>query len=127
MIAITTKSTKIITRRVQNECEAHKHNDTVFGGYRNVTGPRKGLLIPGYGFIWLPKRLRFYYGNIGLKWFGAAIGKRTAVQIECPHIIDDFSANPTTEDEQLGTDHGCGCVVTIIEPRTIDNNAGPLS
>ena len=33
--------------RVESECEGHKHNDTVFGGYRNVTGPRKGLLVSG--------------------------------------------------------------------------------
>ena len=61
------------------------------------------------------------------KWLGAAIGKLTTVQIESPHIVDDFPANPTTEDEELGTDHGCGWVVTIIGPRTIDHNARPLS
>jgi hypothetical protein len=37
--------------RVESECEGHKHNDTVFGGYRNVTVPRKGLLVSGSGFI----------------------------------------------------------------------------
>jgi hypothetical protein len=36
------------------------------------------------------------------------MGKRTTVQIECPHIIGGLPANPTTEDEELGTDHGCG-------------------
>jgi hypothetical protein len=55
------------------------------------------------------------------------MGKRTTVQIECPHIVDSLPANPTTEDEELGTDHGDGWVVTIIRPRTIEHNAGPLS
>jgi hypothetical protein len=52
--------------------------------------------------------------------------ERTTVQIECPHIIDGLPANPTTEDEELGTDHCCGRVVAIIGPRTIEHNAGPL-
>ena len=56
----------------------------------------------------------------------AAIGKRTTVQIESPHIIG-LLANLTTEDEELGTNHGCGMVVTTIKSRTIDHNAGPLS
>ena len=55
------------------------------------------------------------------------MGKRTAVQIECPHIIDGRPTNPTTEDDELGTNHGCGMVETIIGPRTIEHNAGPLS
>jgi hypothetical protein len=50
-VAITTESTKIYITRVESECDGHRHNDTVFGGYRNVTGPRKGLLISGCGFI----------------------------------------------------------------------------
>jgi hypothetical protein len=41
---------KIITR-VESECEGHKHNDAVFGGYRNMSNPRKGLLVSGCGFI----------------------------------------------------------------------------
>ena len=49
------------------------------------------------------------------------------VQIECPHIIDGLPVNLTTEDEELGTDHGCGMVETAIGPRTIDRNTGPLS
>jgi hypothetical protein len=92
-----------------------------------VTGPRKGLLVSGCGFIRLPKRLRFYCRNIGSKWLGAAIGKRTTVQIECPHIIETISADPTTEDEELGTDHGCGIVTTTARSGTIDHYAGPLS
>jgi hypothetical protein len=71
--------------------------------------------------------LRFYCGSIGSKWLGTAIGKRTIVQIECPHIIDGLPGNLTTEDEELGTDHGCGMVQTTIGPRTIGHNAGPLS
>ena len=53
--------------------------------------------------------------------------KRTTVQIECPHIIDDLPANMTTEDEELGTDYGCGLVATSGQSRTIDHNAGPHS
>jgi len=62
-----------------------------------------------------------------IKWLGAATGNHTRVQIECPHIIEGLPANPTTEDEELGTDYGCGMVVTTIVPRTIDDHAGPLS
>jgi hypothetical protein len=112
---------------VESECEGHKHNDLVFGGYRNVMGPRKGLLVSRCGFIWLPKRLRFYCGIIGSKWLGAATGNRTSVQIKCPHIIDGLPINVTTEDEELGTDHGCGWALKTIGPRTIDYNVGPLS
>jgi hypothetical protein len=31
--------------------EEHKHNDNTVSGYRNVTGPRKGRLVSGCGFI----------------------------------------------------------------------------
>jgi hypothetical protein len=55
------------------------------------------------------------------------MGKRTIVQIKCPHIIENIPADLTTKDEELGTDHGCGMVGTTIGPRTIDDNAGPLS
>jgi hypothetical protein len=71
--------------------------------------------------------LRFYCGNIGSKWLGAAIGKRTTVQIECPHIIEELLAILTTEDEELGTDHGYGIVTTTAWSGTIDHYAGPLS
>jgi hypothetical protein len=92
-----------------------------------VTGPGKGLLVSGYGFMWFPKRLRFYCGNIRSEWLGAAKDKRTTVQIKCPHIIEGLLINLTTEDEELGTDHGCGWIVTTIGPRTVDYNVGPLS
>ena len=59
--------------------------------------------------------------------WSATIGKRTAVQIEHPHIIGDIPANPTAEDEELGADHVCSMVVTTPRPGTIDYNAGPLS
>ena len=71
--------------------------------------------------------MRFYCGNIGSKWLGAAISKRTTVQIEYPHIIDGLPADLTTEDEELGTDHGCGMEATTIGGTTVDHNAGPLS
>ena len=61
------------------------------------------------------------------KWFGAAIGKRTIIQIECPHIIENIPADPTAKDEELGTDHGCGLIDTRMGSRTIDHNASPLS
>ena len=75
----------------------------------------------------LPKRLRFHCRNIWLKWLGEVIGKRTTVQIERPNIIDGFPANHTTEDEELGTDHGCGMAVTTAWRGIIDYNADPLS
>jgi hypothetical protein len=53
--------------------------------------------------------------------------KRTTVQIECPHIIIGLFPNPTTKDEELGTDHVRGMVVTTARPGTIDHNVGPLS
>jgi hypothetical protein len=62
-----------------------------------------------------------------VKLLGAAIGKHTTVQIERPHIIDGLPANPTTEDEEPGTDHGCGWAVTNIGAGTVNHNAGPLS
>ena len=71
--------------------------------------------------------MRFYCGNIGSKWLGAAIGRRTTVQIECPHVIETDRAIPTTEDEELGTDHGCGMVITTIGPETIDHKVGSLA
>jgi hypothetical protein len=54
-----------------------------------------------------------FTAGIGSKWLRVAIGKRTnvhvqIVQIKCPHIIESGPlAIPTTEDEELGTDHGC--------------------
>jgi hypothetical protein len=66
---------------------------------------------------------------MGSRWLGAAIGKRTTVQIECPHIIGALPANLnlTTEDEELGADHSYGMVVTTARSRTVDYNAGPIS
>ena len=94
-----------------------------------MTGPRKGLLVSRSGFIWLPQKLRFYCGNIGsnhLKSLRVAKGKRTAVQIECPHIIDGPPINLTTKDKEFETNHGCGWVLTATGPRTIDYNVGPF-
>ena len=51
----------------------------------------------------------------------------TRVQIECPYIIKNLPAEVTTEDEELGTDHRRGVVVTPGGSRTIDHDAGPLS
>ena len=53
--------------------------------------------------------------------------KRTTVQIEGPHIIDELPVNTAAEDEQLGTGHGCGLVATSARSMAIDHNAGPLS
>jgi hypothetical protein len=55
------------------------------------------------------------------------MGKRTRVQIECPHIIQAFPLSPTTEDEELGTNHRHGMAVTTVGPVAIDHYAGPLS
>ena len=65
---------KIVTR-VESECKGHKHNDTVFGGYRNVTGPRKRLVVSGCGFIWLPKTLQFYCEYIRSKLVRSTSGQ----------------------------------------------------
>lgn len=66
-------------------------------------------------------------GNIQSKWLGAAIGKHTTIQIECPHIIENTLVGPTTEDEELRTDHGRGMIRTTIRSRTINHDTGPLS
>ena len=55
------------------------------------------------------------------------MGHRTGIQIECPHIIGNLPTNTTTEYDKLGTDHGCGRVVTTVRSGTIDHDAGPLS
>ena len=62
-----------------------------------------------------------------VKWPKAAKGKRTTVQIKCPHIIDGLPINLTTENDEFGTSHGCGWVVTSARSGTIDHDAGPLS
>jgi hypothetical protein len=55
------------------------------------------------------------------------MGKRTRVQVEPPHIIQELAVDLTTEDEELGTDHRHGMAVTTNRPGTIDHDAGPLS
>jgi hypothetical protein len=57
------------------------------------------------------------------------MGKRTRVQIKCPHIIQNHAAGLTTEDEELGTDHRHGMVKPIdgTANTTFDRDAGPLS
>jgi hypothetical protein len=52
---------------------------------------------------------------------------RTRVQIDCPHIIQKLLIDPTTEDEELGTEDRHGMVVTTFRTGTIDHDAGPLS
>ena len=76
-----------------------------------------------------PNEVAIALRNIGSKWLRESIGKRMTVQIECPHIIGSIPADsdPTTEDEELGTDHGRGIIAMTIGQRTIDHNAGPLS
>jgi hypothetical protein len=55
------------------------------------------------------------------------MGNRTRVQVECPRIIQVPTVGPTTEDEELGTDHRHGMADTTDGPRAIDHDAGPLS
>ena len=55
------------------------------------------------------------------------MGNRTRVHIECPYIIRKLPVDVTTEDEELGIDHRRGVVVASGGPRTIDQDAGPLS
>ena len=54
------------------------------------------------------------------------MGNRTRVQVECPHIIQE-PIDPTTENEELGTDHRHGMAGMTDGPGTIDHYAGPLS
>jgi hypothetical protein len=74
-----------------------------------------------------PKQVAILLREYRVKWLGAAKGRRTTVQIKCPHIIDFLPTNLTTEDEELGTDHSCGWTVTMARSGTIEHNAGPLS
>ena len=74
-----------------------------------------------------PKQVAILLRDIGSRWLGVAIGKRTRVQIECPHIIDGPPANVTTEDKELGTDHRHSIVAPTARPGTIDHDASPLS
>ena len=55
------------------------------------------------------------------------MGKRTGVQVECPHIIQELSVDLTTKDEELGTNHRHSMAVTTDGSRTIGHDAGPLS
>jgi hypothetical protein len=55
------------------------------------------------------------------------MGNPTRVQVECPHIIPDPIVGPTTEDEELGTDHRHSMADTTDGPGAIDHDAGPLS
>ena len=65
--------------------------------------------------------------DIGSEWLRETIGKRTTVQIECPHIIHNLrAANLTTKYEELGTHYVCGVVTTTARPGAADQNAGPL-
>jgi hypothetical protein len=75
-----------------------------------------------------PKEVAILLREYRVKMLGAAIGKRTTVQIECPHIIQqDPLVILTTENEELRTGHGCGIVTTTAWSGTIYHNAGPLS
>ena len=55
------------------------------------------------------------------------MGKRTRVQVERPHIIQELSVDLTTEDKELGTDHRDGMTVTSNRPGAVGHDAGPLS
>jgi hypothetical protein len=55
------------------------------------------------------------------------MGKRTRVQVERPHIIQELSVDLATKDEELGTDHCHSMAVTTDGSGTIRHDAGPLS
>jgi hypothetical protein len=55
------------------------------------------------------------------------MGKRTRVQVECPHIIQKLPVHLTTKDEELGTYHRHGMPITTFGTGTIDPDAGPHS
>jgi hypothetical protein len=74
-----------------------------------------------------PKQVAILLREYRSKWLGQVISKRTTVQIECPYIIDRLPADLTTEDEELGTNHGCGIVTMTARSGAIDHYAGPLS
>ena len=86
-----------------------------------------GFSFPGVGSYDSQKGCDFTARISGQNSSEQQKAKRTTIQIECPHIIDDLPANITTEDEELGTDHGCGLAVTNARSGAIDHNAGPLS
>jgi hypothetical protein len=54
------------------------------------------------------------------------MGKRTSVQVECPHIIQELPIDLTTKDKELGTDHRDRMAITTGGPGTINQDAGPL-
>ena len=87
----------------------------------------RGFSFPGVGSYDSQKGCDFTTGISGQNGSERQQERRTTVQIECPHIIDELPATKAAEDEELGTDHSCVLVVTSARPRTIDHNAGPLS
>lgn len=64
--------------------------------------------------------------NVRSEWSGAAKDKHTIVQIKPPYIIENIFADQSTKDEELGTDHRHGMVVTTTRSGTIDYDASPL-
>jgi hypothetical protein len=63
-----------------------------------------------------------------------SMGKRTKVQVKCPHVIQEFPVDLTTEDEdsvveeeEVGTDHRNGMAVATNRPGSIGQDAGPPS
>ena len=74
-----------------------------------------------------PKQDLILLRGVVSKCVKTAMGKRTRVQIKCPHIIQTFPFDLTTEDKELGTDHCRSMAITTDGPGTIDYDAGPLS
>jgi hypothetical protein len=74
-----------------------------------------------------PKKVSILLRKYRSIWLGMTMGKRTRVQVEPPHIIQELPVDLTTEDEELGTDHRHGVAVTTNRPGTIDHDTGPLS
>ena len=57
----------------------------------------------------------------------AARSGHTRVQVECPHIIQEFPVDLTPKNEELGTNHCHGVAIATDRAGTINHHAGPLS
>ena len=55
------------------------------------------------------------------------MGKRTRVQVEPPHIIQELAVDLTAEDEEFGIDHRHGMAIATNRRGAIGHDAGPLS
>ena len=74
-----------------------------------------------------PKQVLNLLRGLESKCVKTAMGNPTRVQIECPHIIQTFPFDLTTEDKELRTDHRRSMAITTDGSGTIDRDTGPHS